>query len=96
MGLPCVNRGGIRSVIRLNFPVIIETEMALPPDAVRALSVWNVRPGAILTIADDLGAAYRARLAGSERVVPFECLGSVALPSVPLTLYQALPEKERF
>lgn len=96
MRLPCVNKGGLQSVIRLDRPALLETEMALPPDAVRALSFWSARPGTILTIVDNRDGAYRARLVNDERVVPFRKLGSKNLAAVPLVLYQALPDKERF
>ncbi|ABA88794.1 RNA methyltransferase, RsmE family [Syntrophotalea carbinolica DSM 2380] len=94
--LPCVNKGGARSVVRLDCPAVVEKEMALPPDAVRALSYWSIRPGAIVTVVDSQGICFRARLVDSNKVVPFQPLVSTCVPSKSLTLYQALPEKERF
>jgi 16S rRNA (uracil1498-N3)-methyltransferase len=73
----------------------MEAEMALPRDAVRAMHLWNTRPGEILTVVDAAGNRYRARVTGNAQVVPFARLAfrrSVFL----LTVYQALPEKERF
>lgn len=94
--LPCVNMGGEQSIVRLDCPAVVEMEMALPPDAVRALSYWSVRPGAIVTVVDSQDMSFRARLVDSNKVVPFEPLPSTCVPSKSVTLYQALPEKERF
>ncbi len=96
MRLPCVNGGGHQSIVRLDQAAAIEREVALPPNAVRALSFWGYRPGAILTVVDQLDIAFRARLVGPGRILPFEILTSNRAPEVPLVLYQALPEKERF
>lgn len=83
-------------MVRLEMTAAIDKELALPPDAVRALSFWGHRPGAILTIVDVCGSLFRARLLDGHRVVPFQLMDGSARPAVPLTLYQALPEKERF
>lgn len=82
--------------MRLDQTAVIEREVALPPKAVRALSFWGYRPGSILTVVDQLDIVFRARLLGPGEVVPFEVLTSNLVPAVPLVLYQALPEKERF
>jgi 16S rRNA (uracil1498-N3)-methyltransferase len=82
--------------VRLDRPAVIEGEMALPPNAVRALSFWDHRPGSILTVVDQRDTVFRARFLGGDRVVPFQILSSPQAPVVPLVLYQALPEKERF
>ena len=96
MRLPCVNGGGLQSIVRLEQAAVIEREVALPPNAVRALSFWGHRPGSILTVVDKLGTVFRARLLKVDQIVPFEVITSNRLPRVPLVLYQALPEKERF
>lgn len=96
MRLPCVNGGGRQSVVRLERSIIIEREMALSPSAVRALSFWGYRPGSIITIMDQRETVCRARLLRPDTVVPFKILASPQAPVVPLVLYQALPEKERF
>lgn len=96
MRLPCVNGGGLQSIVRLDQAAVIDREVALPPNAVRALSFWGYRPGAILTVVDQLGIVFRARLLGPGQVLPFEALASSLELEVPLVLYQALPEKERF
>ena len=94
--LPCVNGGGLRSIVQLDQAAVIDREVALPPNAVRALSFWGYRPGSILTVVDQLDTVFRARLLGPDQVMPFEALTSNRVPEVPLVLYQALPEKERF
>lgn len=95
MRLPCINGGGAASLIRLDRIAEMETEMALPRDAVRAMHLWNARPGEVLTVVDVQGNRCRARVSGDDRVVPFARLA--AGRSAPLlTVYQALPEKERF
>lgn len=96
MRLPCVNGGGLQSIVRLDEAAVIDREVALPPTAVRALSFWGYRAGSILTVVDQLDMVFRARLLGSGQVVPFEILSSGWESTVPLVLYQALPEKERF
>jgi len=94
--LPCVNGGGPQSIVRLEQSAVIDREVALPPNAVRALSFWGYRPGAALTVVDQDDTVFRARLLGPCQVVPFEMLTSNPETAVPLVLYQALPEKERF
>lgn len=96
MKLPCVNEGGADSIVKLDRPAVIEQEMALPPEAVRALDFWSARPGAILTVVDSLGNAVRARLLEQGRIRPFQRLAGPPASVPCLTLYQALPEKERF
>lgn len=96
MRLPCVNGGGSQSIVRLDRAIVVEQEVALPPGAVRALSFWRARPGSILTVVDGQNARFRARLLENNRVFPFQSMADRTRPVVPLTLYQALPEKERF
>lgn len=96
MRLPCVNSGGLQSVVRLDVTAVIERDVALPPNAVRALSFWGYRPGSILTIVDQGGTVLRARLLDHGQVRPFQVMSAQQAPLVPLVLYHALPEKERF
>lgn len=100
MPLPCVNHGGAKSRIRLNRTPVLEQVTALPPEAVRALSFWAARPGEILTLIGPDDSAYRARIfsmAGGEAgVIPFEKLAFSPESPIHLTVFQALPQKERF
>ncbi len=100
MPLPCVNHGGHESMIRLCRTPVLEEETALPPEATRALSFWLARPGEILTLIGPDGSAYRgrvSRLIGEEaRVVVFEKLPFSPESQVHVTVFQALPQKERF
>jgi 16S rRNA (uracil1498-N3)-methyltransferase len=100
--LPCVNPGGTGSLIRLDRKPVLEEAMALPPEAVRALSFWAARPGEIITLLDPEGVkSYRARITSLSPpdvavVVPFEEQPGPPEGRVHLTVYQALPRKERF
>jgi 16S rRNA (uracil1498-N3)-methyltransferase len=79
---------------------VLEEETALPPEAARALSFWSARPGEILTLTGPDDSAWRgrvSRLTGEEaRVVVFEKLPFSPESLVHVTVFQALPQKERF
>jgi 16S rRNA (uracil1498-N3)-methyltransferase len=98
--LPCVNHGGPESLIRLCRTPALEEETALPPEAARALSFWSARLGEVLTLVGPDDSAWRGRLshlAGEEaRVVVFEKLPFFPESRVHVTVFQALPQKERF
>ncbi len=100
MPWPCVNAGGSESLIRLDSIPVLETEVALPEDSVRALAFWKVRPGQILTLILSEHRYFRARLTQlsdhEARVVPFFEFVRPVESSLRLTVFQALPEKERF
>ncbi len=87
-------------MIRLCRTPVLEEETALPPNAVRALSFWSARPGEVLTLVGPDGSAYRARVSSmageGAKVVPFEKLLFLPESRVHLTVFQALPQKERF
>jgi 16S rRNA (uracil1498-N3)-methyltransferase len=97
---PCVNNGGEKSQIRLDRTPVLEIPTALPPEAVRALSFWSVRPGGIVSLTDPDETVYRARvvrLSSDEAlVVPFEKQACGRSNGSCLTVFQALPQKERF
>ncbi|WP_291316305.1 RsmE family RNA methyltransferase [Desulfuromonas sp.] len=100
MSQECVNKGGPKSLIRLDAVPALETEVTLSPKAVAAVGCWEARPGEVLTCVDPEQGCYRARLAsldsGGGVVVPFEKLKRPAESLVTLEVFQALPEKERF
>jgi 16S rRNA (uracil1498-N3)-methyltransferase len=79
---------------------VLEEETALPPEAARALCFWSARPGEILTLTGPDDSAWRGRvscLTGEEaRVVVFEKLPIFPESLVHVTVFQALPQKERF
>lgn len=87
-------------MIRLCCTPDLQEETALPPEAVRALSFWSARPGEILTLVGPDDSAWRgrvSRLAGKDaRVVVFEKLPFPPESRVHVTVFQALPQKERF
>jgi 16S rRNA (uracil1498-N3)-methyltransferase len=96
----CVNKGGPASLIRLGSVPRLEAETLLPPQAVAALSLWESRPGDVVTVIDPQQNCYRARIVefGSERAVavPFHQFPGPVESMVSIEVYQALPEKERF
>jgi 16S rRNA (uracil1498-N3)-methyltransferase len=87
-------------VVRLESVPALETAVALPPGALKALLSWQSRPGEIVTLVDSQENYYRARLTnfGIEEgeVVPFQRFAQPAESRIALEVYQALPEKERF
>ena len=100
MSLPCVNGGGPGSLIRLEASPVLEKELALSPKAIRALAFWQARPGQIVTVQDPAGRYLRARVTSfakaEARVVPFHHLPVSVESPLQITVFQALPEKERF
>jgi len=67
--------------------------------AFAALREWKARLGEALTLADSIGASFRARLVDitddAAHLLIFERLAQAAGPSVEITLLQAVPERER-
>lgn len=96
MRWPCVNNGGADSLVCLSQHPTLEGELALAPKAAGALAFWQVRPGAILTVAAPDGSCFRARFLGDNRVRPFQALPDFKDAEAHLTVFQALPDKERF
>lgn len=97
---PCVNRGGVASLIRLESIPPLEKELALSPESARALAFWQARPGQIITLTGPENRYYRGRLTtrtdSEARVVPFAELPAPVESPLQITVFQALPEKERF
>jgi 16S rRNA (uracil1498-N3)-methyltransferase len=89
MALPlsCVNNGGPGSLIRLDHVPRLDVETAMSAEALAALSLWQARPGEVLTVIDPEATAYRARIT---------CLDPEQSFCVPFEVYQSLPDKERF
>lgn len=88
------------SLVRLATAAAAEVPTSFSVDVAAALIHWQARPGMIVTIADAQGHMWRARL------VELSAAGGILLPfyrflqppesSLAITVYQALPEKERF
>ena len=91
----CVNNAGLQSIITLDQVLDYEKAVELPGSTSTALLSWQVRNGEVLTIIDGQGDHWRVRLDGSH-LVPFEKLPAPTESPVRVTVFQALPEKERF
>jgi 16S rRNA (uracil1498-N3)-methyltransferase len=95
-----VNSGGGRSQVRL--AGIVQAGVACPfsAEAAAALSHWRARPGMIVTVVDAQGGMWRGRLtelhADGGILIPFQRSLRPLESPLKLTVYQALPEKERF
>ncbi|APG26919.1 hypothetical protein A7E78_03140 [Syntrophotalea acetylenivorans] len=100
MPWPCVNQGGPGSQICLVANPILEKELALPSESVRALTFWQARNGQIVTLVAPGERYFRGRLTevsdSSAKVVPFVELPFPVESPLSITVFQALPEKERF
>ncbi len=100
MNLDCVNDGGPETIISVDEVLAYETAVELPLSASAAVRSWQLRPGDIFTVVDRQGDYWRARLADGPgqtgRAVPFEQLSQPTESRVSISLYQALPDKERF
>lgn len=100
MPWPCVNQGGPGSRICLDAIPILEKELALPLESVRALAFWRARVGQIITLVGPKHRYFRGRLTAvsdsAAKVVPFAELPFPVESPLSITVFQALPEKERF
>lgn len=100
MSWPCVNQGGEGSLIGLERVPVLDKEVALPLQSVRALVFWQAKAGQIVTLSGPGQRYFRGRLTTvSERgamVVPFFEFARPVESPLRLTVFQALPEKERF
>lgn len=96
----CANSGGLQSLPRIEGVPLPEVEIHFGPATAAALACWEVRPGAVVTLVDAENLSWRARLTslGTDggSAVPFVRLSRPLESLVALTVYQALPEKERF
>lgn len=99
MPRPCVNRGGVESLLRVVGRVALEREIPLTEGLTTALDCWRARPGEIFTLVDGAGDFHRARLhddEGRRVLIPFQKFSVPPESPVEIVVYQALPEKERF
>jgi len=95
-----VNSGNGQSLIRLagvaqaGIPCLFSAEVAM------ALNHWQARLGMVVTVVDVSGVMWRGRLtelnASGGILIPFQRSLRPLESSLILTIYQALPEKERF
>jgi len=95
----CINSGGPASRIRIPTVPVLEQALSLDAAACVALSCWQARPGAIVTLCGPCNDYYRARLLddnGFLQAVPFEQLAEPAESPVHVSVLQALPQRERF
>ena len=95
----CENNGGLESIIRLDQILEYEKAVELPESTSAALQSWQARNGEAFTVIDSQGDNWRARLqecGGARHFVPFEKIPSPAESPVWITVFQAIPEKERF
>lgn len=78
---PCVNQAGLSSQVLLETIPILEKELALPLESVRALVFWQVRVGQVIALTGPEQRYFRGRLTSVAdtvaTVVPF-----VELPHV--------------
>ena len=95
-----VNSGDSKSLVRLAGIAQAEVPCLLSAAAVVALRHWRARPGMIVTVVDAAGAMWRGRLMEFHEnggvLIPFQRSLRPLESSLRLTVYQALPEKERF
>jgi len=97
---PCVNKGGFQSLLQLDTIPVLEQPAPVSTSLATALSCWAARPGEVFTVKDPGGTFYRARLQkdvdGSFSMVPFWQFPKSPESPLHITVFQALPEKERF
>ncbi len=98
--LSCVNNGGLKSLVRLDHVPQLDRETRLSAAALQALSIWQARPGEVMTLVDPQATAYRARIISLDpehpRCMPFACLSRPAESPLTIAVYQSLPDRERF
>jgi 16S rRNA (uracil1498-N3)-methyltransferase len=95
----CVNGGGPASRLRLAQVPVAEQELVLGEAFAAALTPWQARCGEIVTAVDPEQLCWRVRLTalGQEvRGVPFDPLPHPAESPLQLSVFQSLPDKERF
>lgn len=96
----CVDPAWADSLLLLQNSPELEQETLLADDSLRALAVWQMRPGEIMTVIAPDRTAFRARLSSlsdrEARCVPFERLRQSPESPLAIEVYQALPDKERF
>lgn len=95
-----MNSGTIESLVRLDVVAVAGVPSPLSIAAVAALRHWQARRGMIVTVVDAAGTTWRGRLAELHEeggtVIPFQRSWRALESPLQLTVFQALPEKERF
>ena len=95
-----VNSGGVKSLVRLASVAQSGVPCPLSVAAAAAFIHWQARRGMIVTVVDAAGEMWRGRLTELHEkggfLTPFQRLLRPLESSLQLTVYQALPEKERF
>lgn len=95
----CANGGGIASRLTLPQVPVAEQELVLGGAFAAALAPWQARCGEIVTAVDPDQLCWRVRLTALEpevRGVPFDPLAHQAESALQVSVFQALPDKERF
>lgn len=92
--------GGNKTLVQLSTVAFTGVACPFSATAAAALTHWRARPGMIVTIVDAAGEMWRARLTefseNGGSLVPFQRAPRPLESLLQLTVYQALPEKERF
>jgi len=87
-------------LVRLDHVPRLEVETHLSADALKALTIWQARPGEVMTLVDPEATAYRARIISMDPenscCIPFERLSVPVESPLTIEVYQSLPERERF
>lgn len=95
-----VNSGGVQTLVCLACVAAAGSPCLFSAEVVAALSHWRARPGMVVTVVDAAGVMWRGRLtelnASGGILIPFQRSLRSLESSLALTVYQALPEKERF
>lgn len=96
----CVTSGGRQTLIQLATVATAEQTSSFGAGTAAALLHWRARPGMIVTCVDVGGIAWRGRLTALDNsggsIIPFYRLPRAVESSLKLTVYQALPDRERF
>ena len=96
----CENSGGVKSLVHLASVALAGVPCPLAANAATALSHWRARRGMIVTVVDAGGEMWRGRLTELSEdgglLIPFQRSLRPLESPLQLTVYQALPEKERF
>lgn len=95
-----INFGGEKSLIRIDMEPKLETEVSIPESSFEALKIWKARPGELITLIDLENRYYRARLTRwdglSAAAHIFNRYPDSHESKTEISVFQALPEKERF
>ncbi len=85
--------------IRLDRRAFLQESYSLSKEALSQLQLWKLKAGDAVTVSDELGRLFRARVMEMTRthaeLLVFEENAGAGKSSFDITLLQALPEKER-